>query len=50
MALIIRCACGYEIRAQSEAELIEATQTHAQAAHDMILTEEQVLAIMQVEQ
>jgi predicted small metal-binding protein len=50
MDLIVRGACGYEIRAPNEPDLIRDTQIHAKDAHDMALTDEQVLAIMEVEQ
>ena len=50
MELVVRCTCGYEIRHTIEQELIQETQAHAREAHDPALSDEQVLAIVEVDQ
>jgi predicted small metal-binding protein len=50
MQRIVRCNCGAEIRSDNERDLIEQVQQHAKSAHDLDLTEEQVLAMMEIEQ
>ena len=50
MGKIVRCSCGVEIRADDERELIGLTQEHAKSAHDLDLSDEQVLSMMEVEQ
>ena len=50
MELVVRCTCGYEIRHTIEQELIQETQAHAREAHDLALSDEQVLAIVEVDQ
>jgi predicted small metal-binding protein len=50
MGKIVRCRCGVEIRASDERELIALTQQHAKSAHDLDLSDEQVLAMMELEQ
>jgi predicted small metal-binding protein len=41
----VYCHCGFEIRAESEEELIAAIRRHARRRHAMALTPEQALAI-----
>ncbi len=50
MTKVVRCMCGYEIRNLDEAQLIRDTQTHAQEAHDLNLSDEQVRSMMEIEQ
>jgi predicted small metal-binding protein len=50
MQRIVRCNCGAEIRSDNERDLIEQVQQHAKSAHDLDLTAEQVLAMMEIEQ
>ena len=50
MELVVRCTCGYEIRHTVEQELVQETQSHAREAHDLVLSDEQVLAIIEVDQ
>lgn len=50
MTKVVRCACGIEIRADNEADLIAAVQAHAKTAHDLVLTAEQVLAMAEIDQ
>jgi predicted small metal-binding protein len=47
---VVRCSCGVEMRAQDEAELIRQVQEHAWEAHDITLSEEQVRAMMEIDQ
>ena len=50
MSKIVRCACGVELRSQDEGELISRVQEHAREAHDLTLSDEQVRAMMEVDQ
>lgn len=50
MSKIVRCACGVELQSQDEGELIRRVQEHAREAHDLTLSEEQVRAMMEVDQ
>ena len=50
MTKIVRCTCGVELRSADEADLIERVQEHAKAAHDLALSDEQVRAMMEIEQ
>lgn len=50
MSKIVRCSCGVEIRAQDESDLIRQVQEHAQEVHDMELSDEQVRAMMEIDQ
>ena len=50
MDKIVRCACGVELRNDDEGVLIRQVQTHATEAHDLTLSEEQVRAMMEVDQ
>ena len=42
--LMVRCECGFEVRA-AEADLVPIVQRHGREAHDMDVTREQVLAM-----
>lgn len=50
MSKIVRCTCGVELRDGDEARLITRVQEHAQEAHDLALTDEQVRAMMEIDQ
>lgn len=50
MTRIVRCSCGFELRDADEARLIARVQQHAREAHDLDLNEEQVRAMMEIEQ
>jgi predicted small metal-binding protein len=50
MRKIVRCACGMELRSHDEAELIRLVQTHAQQAHNLTLSDDQVRDMMEIEQ
>jgi predicted small metal-binding protein len=49
MRKVVRCSCGVEIRAENERELIARVQDHAKEAHDLTLSDEQVLAMAEIE-
>ena len=50
MTKVVRCACGLDLRDTDEARLIGRVQRHAKEAHDLDLNEEQVRAMMEIEQ
>ncbi len=50
MGKVVRCACGMEIRNQDETQLIREVQQHASEAHEMSLSDEQVRAMMQIDE
>ena len=50
MNKVVRCACGVELRSADEDDLIRDVQAHAQKVHDLTLSEEQVRAMMEIEQ
>jgi predicted small metal-binding protein len=50
MAKVVRCTCGVEMRDADEGELIERVQEHAREAHDLDLSDEQVRAMMEIDQ
>ncbi len=50
MTKVVRCTCGIEIREGDEAQLIARVQDHAREAHDLALSEEQVRAMMEIDQ
>ena len=50
MSKVVRCSCGVEMRAQDEGELIRQVQQHARDVHDVELSEEQVRAMMELDQ
>jgi len=47
---VVRCSCGVELRSQDEGELIRQVQAHARDVHDALLSEEQVRAMMEIDQ
>jgi hypothetical protein len=47
---VVRCTCGIELRGSDEARLIWEVQRHAAEAHGLDLSEEQVRAMMEIEQ
>jgi predicted small metal-binding protein len=49
MRKVVRCSCGIEIRAEDERTLIADVQRHAKEAHDLTLSEEQVLAMAEID-
>ncbi len=49
MRKIVRWSCGVEIRAEDEGELVARVQDHAKEAHDLTLSEEQVLAMAEID-
>jgi predicted small metal-binding protein len=46
----VHCTCGVEIRNQDETQLIRDVQKHASEAHNLTLSDEQVRAMMFIEQ
>lgn len=46
----VHCTCGVEIRNSDEAALIREVQRHAREAHSLALSDEQVRAMMFIEQ
>lgn len=50
MTKVVRCTCGIELRDADETVLIDQVQRHAREAHDLALSEEQVRAMMEIEQ
>ena len=49
MRKVVRCTCGIEIRAEDEQSLVANVQQHAREAHDLTLSEEQVLAMAEID-
>ncbi len=47
---VVRCSCGVELRDPDEGVLIQQVQAHARDAHDLTLSDEQVRAMMEVDQ
>jgi hypothetical protein len=50
MTKVVRCSCGLALRDVDERRLIAQVQQHAKEAHDLDLNEEQVRALMEIEQ
>lgn len=50
MTKLVRCTCGVELRSPDERELIGQVQEHATEAHELQLSDEQVRAMMEVDQ
>ena len=50
MRKVVRCMCGIELRSETESELIAMVQQHAHEAHDLTLDDEQVRAMMEIDQ
>jgi predicted small metal-binding protein len=42
---VLRCDCGFEVRAEDEAEVVAQIQRHASEAHGMTLSWEQALEL-----
>jgi len=49
MKRVVRCRCGVEIRGESEQEVIERVREHATSAHDLQLTDEQIVSMIEIE-
>lgn len=45
MKKVLRCDCGFEVRADDEAELIVQVQSHALIAHGMRFSADEVLRL-----
>ncbi len=50
MTKVVQCSCGLDLRDADEQQLIAQVQKHAREAHDLDLNEEQVRAMMEIEQ
>lgn len=50
MTKVVHCMCGLHLRDADERRLIARVQQHAKEAHDLDLNEEQVRAMIQIEQ
>jgi predicted small metal-binding protein len=50
MGKVVRCSCGVELRGRDEGELIRRVQAHAREVHDAALSDEQVRAMMELDQ
>ena len=50
MGKVVRCSCGVEMRSRDEDELIRRVQEHAREVHDAALSDEQVRAMMEIDQ
>jgi predicted small metal-binding protein len=50
MTRVVRCSCGAELRNTDEAELIARVKEHAMSAHNLKLSDEQIRAMMEIEQ
>lgn len=50
MTKVVRCTCGLALRDADETRLIGQVQQHAKEAHDLDLNDEQVRAMMEIEQ
>lgn len=50
MRKIVRCMCGIELSSTDESELIAQVTAHAKEAHDLELNEEQIRAMMEIDQ
>jgi predicted small metal-binding protein len=50
MTRVVRCSCGTELRNRDEADLIARVKEHAKSAHNLELTDEQIRAMMEIEQ
>lgn len=45
MDTVLRCDCGFEVRASDEAEFVAQVQGHALTAHGMTFSREEVLQL-----
>jgi predicted small metal-binding protein len=50
MRKIVRCMCGVVLSSDDESELIAQVTAHAKEAHDLDLNEEQIRAMMEIDQ
>jgi predicted small metal-binding protein len=50
MEKVLHCECGFEVHADSEAELIAGVQRHALSAHGMPFSREDVLRLVHREE
>lgn len=50
MRKIVRCMCGIELSSEDEVDLIAQVAVHAKEAHDLDLDEEQIRAMMEIDQ
>lgn len=50
MRKIVRCMCGIELSSEDEVNLIAQVAVHAKEAHDLDLDEEQIRAMMEIDQ
>jgi predicted small metal-binding protein len=49
MGYVIRCDCGTDIRGETDDEIVENAQDHAEHKHSLIVTREQALALAERE-
>jgi len=49
MVKVIQCPCGFLIREEDEAQLVESAQSHARSVHGIELSREQALAMAKPE-
>jgi len=47
MSKVIRCPCGFVVRAESDNALVAKAQEHAKQAHGMELTPEEAMSMAQ---
>ena len=47
MSKVIRCPCGFVVRAESDSALVAKAQEHAKLAHGMELTPEEAMSMAQ---
>jgi predicted small metal-binding protein len=47
MSKVIRCPCGFVVRAESDNALVAKAQEHAKQAHGMDLTAEEAMSMAQ---
>ena len=47
MSKVIRCPCGFIVRAESDNALVAKAQEHAKQAHGMELTPEEAMSMAQ---
>ncbi len=45
MKNVLRCDCGFEVRADDDDDLVALAQAHARDVHDMELSADQVLRL-----
>lgn len=46
MAKYVKCACGFEMRAQTEDEIVAMIQDHGRDVHSIEVSREQALALV----